>query len=226
MNIGALIVSCGEPQVERCVHAVYNQTVPFSSIVHISDVKPECDAFNLGMLGSKEEWTMKVDGDMILNENAVEVVLNEMEKHKDDRICGYYFLLDDTFLKCPIGFVNILNTSDFKTSPYTDSLRDDHYASRYMRSQGKILKKFDTIIGTHFDNPDAFQVFRRFYVQSYKFGTVGFVPDQLNVLLKETGNPLYSVGLDAIEFLKKNPRKYPGSRNLDYDREVFEEFMG
>ena len=48
ITLEALIMSICDPQVERCVESVKNQTVPFSNIVHMKDVIPESESFNQG----------------------------------------------------------------------------------------------------------------------------------------------------------------------------------
>ena len=62
----ALIVSVDEPQLERCLESVRNQTVPFSRIVHINGVVPQHRAIRKGIRKTSDEWVMKIDGDMIL----------------------------------------------------------------------------------------------------------------------------------------------------------------
>lgn len=100
--IGALIVSAGESQVEKCIAAVNDQTIPFSNIMHIADVVPENRAFNRGMRLCRDEWVMKIDGDMILYSNAVEIVTEYMGRNSGDNVFVYSFGLLDGFLKAPI----------------------------------------------------------------------------------------------------------------------------
>jgi hypothetical protein len=223
MNIGALIVSCGEPQVERCVHSVYKQTIPFANVKHISDVVPEADAINKGIQSMDDEWTMKVDGDFILYENAVDMITRKMKSESNEGVCGWFFGLYDTFLRCDIGYASVLRTSVYKGATYQDVLRDDFAMNRYLRRNGWGIKKRKwKIVGTHFDSPDAFQVFRRFYVQVIKYPHDPFVPERLTTLFMETGDPLYDLGLRARVYA--HGKEYPTSRNLDYDRKLFEEF--
>lgn len=223
MNIEALIISTDEPQLERCLESVKNQTIPFSNIVHINGVVPESVAFNRGMSLITEEWVMHIAGDFILYENAVAVAIENMEKYHDDKIFTYTYQVYDAFLKCDLCGCSVSRASAYKSVPFRDVLSDDIWAGRRLLRQGLIRKDLQGIvIGTHFDSPDEFQVFRRFYARGIKrdwrnFGRI------LNALAN--GNPMYELALKALEFgnLKKH---YPTSHNIDFDRKMFEEFNG
>lgn len=221
----ALIISVDEPQLDRCLVSVRNQTVPFSNIIHVNNVVPEYAAFNQGMSKTTDRWTMKIDGDFILYDAAVEDATKYMQATDSDQICGYFFGLYDTFLECPIGFCSVLRTSVYKDNPYLDKLSNDRYASRMIRRNGwKIRKQMSVVTGTHFDHPDEFQVFKRFYTQHLKYPYSAFVKVRMSELLIRTGNPLYDIGIKAGEFAAKK-KIYPGSHNLVFDQDLFEEFQ-
>lgn len=225
--IDALVISVKEPQIDRCLEGVRNQTVPFEKITHVDSIVPESEAFKRGMGMMNGEWLMKIDGDMILNNNAVEIVTRYMNSDKDDKICGYYFGLYDTFLEVDMGFCGVLRTKVYQSVSENrrDRLSEERETINELRKQGWAVRKLPKIIiGTHFDKPDEFQVFRKFYCSGVRANDNGFDIDRMTMLLDKTGDPLYSLGLKAIAFSKAKNRSYIGSRNIDFDRKLFEEF--
>jgi len=221
----ALIISVNEPQLDRCLVSVRNQSVPFSNIVHVNCVIPEYAAFNQGMAQTTDRWVMKIDGDFILYDTAVEDAAKYMEATDSNGVCGYFFGLYDTFLECKIGFCSVLRTKVYKEFQYQDKLSNDRMASRVVRKKvWKIRKQMSVVTGTHFDHPDEFQVFKRFYTQRLKYPYSSFVKIRMAELLAKTGNELYDIGLKAGEFADKC-KGYPGSHNLVFDRQLFEEFQ-
>lgn len=224
MKIGAMIISVDEPQLERCLEAVKKQTVPFSEIVNINNVVPEFEAFNKGVGLATEEWVLKIDGDMILYDNAVELVVEWIDQWNDDKICIHCFNLYDTFLESTMGYCCALKTSVYKLFKYENVLNDDQMLIRLLRKKGWLVDKAPHIIlGTHFDNPNEFQVFRRFYIHSIKNSSSSYVRNMMKINYEKTKDPIYEIGLKAIEF-GKSKKVYPTSHNIDFDRKMFEEF--
>lgn len=224
MNIEAMITSVNDPQMDRCLEAARNQTVPFSNIIHINMVCPLNIAFNEGMRKTTEEWVMDIGGDMILDADAVERVIRYMSKDSGSNISGYYFSLNDTFLKCRIGYVGVLRGSLYRDIVFKDTVASDKEIVRELRSKGWMTRKLDDMyVGTHFDSPDEFQVFRRFYLHGTRYHDRLSLRNRLESLYNSTGDPLYEVGIKAIIFADKKGF-YPGSHNIEFDKHNFEEF--
>ena len=224
MNIEALITSVDDPQLDRCLEAVRTQTVPFSNIIHMNKVCPQCVSFNNGMRQTTEEWVMLIGGDMILHKDAAERITKYMEQDSNDKISGYYFGLYDTFLDCKIGYISVLRGSLYRKTPLEDNIITDWQSIRRLRKAGWIDRKlFYFQAGTHFDFPDEFQVFKRFYIHGIRFRDGRSAIGRLSGLLEKTGNPLYHLGIQAIEYAWSK-KSYPGSHNYDFDKKNFEEF--
>lgn len=225
--IDALVISIDEPQLDRCLEATKSQTVPFAKTIHVDGIVPESKAVNHGLEMTSSEWVMKVDGDTILYPDALETALEYMEKNLAPQICGYYFGLRDTFLDCDIGFCGVLRTEPYKSVKRKDKMNGDLNVVIELRKQGWVVRKLlkeGIIIGTHFDKPDEFQVFGRFYRSGKRADDNTFEINQLTGLLKKTGDPLYQLALDAIQYAKERDRYYIGSRNVVFDGELFKEF--
>jgi glycosyltransferase involved in cell wall biosynthesis len=217
----ALIVSVDEPQLERGLEAVKNQTVPFSNIIHINNVVPESVAFNQGLDAVKDEWFMKIDGDMILYKNAVEIV-QESVVSKEPKIYCHNFRVYDTFLDGPMRGISVLNTEISRTLKYPNMLGDDVWFGQKLIRRGYIKINYGPVIATHFENPDEFQLFRRFYAYGVKHGT-RFAWHSLQGLYKETGDPVYDLSRRMVEFGMKKGH-YPSSHNIEFDLKMFKEF--
>lgn len=224
LEIEALVVSAGEPQLKRCLQAVREQTVPFSNVVHVNNVTPESVAFNTGMSLTTNKWVMKIDGDFILYPNAVEMVVNSM--HDADDVFMFAYVLDDAFLRLPIWGCGVYRR-DFYTKivRYPNMLTNDEWAGKKLRRLGYRNCRplgAETPIATHCEDPDEFQVFRRFFTRGVKGGR-RYVWAQLEKLHAQTQNPLYQLAMQAVEFgIEKG--HYPTSHNLEYDKKLYEEF--
>ncbi len=222
-SVEALIISFNEPQLERCLQAVREQTIPFSNITHINGISPEHNAFNSGISLVTNEWVMKIDGDMILYEDAVETVLRSSDENESD-LYMYSFGLDDTFIKRPICGVGVFRARLYRSIRYPNMLSNDVYAGKKIQPMGwKRKKPFKegVNIGTHCDSPDEFQVFRRFYTNGVKDGL--FMLRFLTPLFEQTKDPLYDLAIKAVRFGAQK-RYYPTSHNLSFDKKMFEEF--
>jgi len=219
----ALIISAGEPQLERCLESVKNQTVPFSNVVHISNVVPQHVAINEGISKITDEWLMKIDGDMVLKNNAVEIALDNISKNQD--ISMFSFPVYDDFFDCAVFGCKVYKTALLKMVGHRNHLKNDQIAEKRMRKGGFKGKKIGIVIATHSENPDEFQIFRRFYIYGVKYGN-GCGPWRHTAkMFDNTGDEKYRFALKALEFGKEKAY-YPGSHNIDFDRKMFEEFRG
>jgi len=219
--ITALIISVDEPQLPRCLEAVRNQTVPFSDIIHMNNVSPENIAFNSGIFRVQTDWFVKIDGDMILYPNALELAFGEFGEMQDGVYC-YNFLLYDVFLEVNLRGCGVMNTEICRKVPYPNMLGNDLWFGKKLRTMGYKKVNCKPIIGTHFDNPDELQVFRRFFCHGIKHNN-RYVYNPLRIHYEKTSNSLYQLGLKALEFgIEK--KKYPSSHNINFDKKMFEEF--
>ena len=220
--IEAMIISVGEPQLERCIDAVKNQTVPFTNVIHLDRVVPNSEAFNRGIRMTTQEWVMHIGGDMILYDNAVDIAEKYISTSKPF-ICGFYFRILDTFLQCETGFCSVIRAEAYKSVTFEDTMWDDRQMMYRLRANGWRARKPSYVIATHFDKPDDFQVFRRFYFHGSKFNDNSFVKTRMSELYEKTGDPLYMTGVKAIEYAKVR-QFHPGSPNVEFAEKTYEEW--
>lgn len=226
--IDAMVISALEPQLDRCLKSVNEQTVPFYNIVHVDNVAPEYLAWTQALEQTKSEWAVCVNGDMILIPNAVEICLQALKKHNDKKIFVYGFALYDTFLRRTISCCKLIRTDVYKSRPYRDQLCNDDKAILLLRRGGWIVKNFITgperiVIGTHFEEPDDFQVFRRFYARAMKKDSKWMI-NELNGLRIRHKHSHYELALQSFLFGKKEA-VYPGSHNIEFDKTMYKKFL-
>ena len=227
-GIECIVKSFNEPQLDRVLEAVNNQTVPFAKVTHICGVAPEVKAHNTALRALEHDWSLWVDGDVILKKNAHEMAMQYVEKLPDST--EILFGLHDWFLNRTICCCPVRRSEFVMRFEYKDVLANDTECARRMDTSGrKAVKLFrDGIeIGSHFDRPDEFQVFRRFYGRGSKtYKRVAIKEKHKKELLiryKETGNHLFLLASKALEFgvQKANYRK---SKDYMFELSMFEVF--
>jgi hypothetical protein len=140
----------------------------------------------------------------------------------DENVVSYGFPLVDLFLQKPIYGAGVTKTEMLRKYRLPNMLSNDFWHGKKLRKLGFKRKKTEDIIGTHFDNPSEFQVFKRFFVAGIKYDQK-FYWDILYWQHVKTQDPLYMLAMKAIQFGMKK-KHYPFSHNLNYDREMFDEF--
>lgn len=223
MNVEAFLVSMNDSQLERCLESIKNQTVPFSKLTHISGVSPASEAWNRGWKLVTEEWTVILNGDYILNPNALEVSLDYMKTRMDDRVSAYCFGLYDPFIEEVDEMFCVTRSSVYKSIKAPDRLSFDRYVGSKVKKLGwKYVKNLSLIVGTHCENPTEYQIFTRFsrIHKKYSMKQVHFMEKRASDLLDRTGDPRYRVALEAM----KHTAEYPGSYRVEFDKKRWDEF--
>jgi len=215
-----LIISADEPQLEQCLASVHNQKRPFRQIVHINNVIPHADAVNQGVKELTGKWTVLVGGDMILFPDASEIFNDAIRKNNDKKTCSFQFKLYDPFLDMKISGCNLTLAQVLRDFPIKNVIANDIARGEEIKKAEWIYKWHPhLVVGTHCKDPSDFQIFHRFYVAAIK--GVDRTP-RLHKLLEITGDEKYRLALKAYEF--GVGKEYPGSHNIQYEMEKYEEF--
>ncbi len=226
--IDACIRSVGEPQLEKCINSVINQVIPFANIIHVEGIVPEVGAFRALLEQVKSEWMMLIDGDMILYDNATKISQSYIDREEDDHVVEYQFGLYDGFLKRVINSCRVSKTDAIKSVRSKDRLQNDYSIVIQMENNGmKCMRLWKSkppiVIGTHFENPDDFQIFVRYYHAGVL--RTSNTMELLTILSESTKDPKYDFAVKALSYgLNKRYKEYPGSRDVNHDKKEFEKF--
>jgi len=227
--IDACIRSVGEPQVARCLESVRSQVIPFANIIHVDGVVPEVEAFRALLKQVKSEWMMLIDGDMIIRPDATKIAQRYIEGETDPSVVEYQFGLYDEFIKRVINCCRVSKSSVLQGVRTKDRLENDLTIVRQIEESGlKCMRlwkeKPPVVIGTHFEDPDDFQIFLRHYHAGVARTKVTL--RVLTELYEKTGDSKYDFALRALKYgLAKGYKEYPGSRNVNHDKEEYEKFI-
>jgi len=164
----AIIITIGEPQFDKCYEAANAQTLPFKRVSIIKDVSPLHKAYNKAMGILECENAVFIDADMILNPDAHEVMSKMVGLTRRSYV--HLFGLWDSFLKMRICGLKYYGSEALKKYPWEPVARPDVDAKDMARGQGYIVRDLTASVevGTHFADPDNFQIFRRFYARGQK----------------------------------------------------------
>lgn len=216
-GIECVIIAVDEPQLDRCLHAVHTQDRPFDRVRLVNNVAPVATAYNRAMADIEYERVMLVGGDMILYPHAARYALNLTMDAAG--VYAWGFGLWDPFIRKVICCTKVYPGDVAGQYPYRDVLRCDLAALAEAKKDGlREMLLLDVVLGTHFENPNADQVFRRFYVRGQKPRT-GLYRKLLRRMKKETGDRRYDVALDALAQGEAGPR-LGCSPNIERMREV------
>lgn len=229
MDLAAVIMAVNEPQLERCLLSVHEQDeYCFSEIVYINNVIPEFEAHRRALERVKSDWGIWIGGDFILYPDAIQTVLNYMKSNPPDgRTSQYNFGLFDTFLHRIIGNCSVRYHPAFRLFPEEDILGNDMDVTLRLDNAG--WNRFRPIaqgicLGTHFDQPDEFQIFRRFFCRGAKAKRTrgmkrGLYISRLKKRLKIENDPEIQLAIDSFNLGLKHG--YRGSHDINYERQLY-----
>jgi len=219
-GIEAVIIAIDEPQLERCLSAVHSQTRPFDQVRLVNNVVPAAAAFNLSLAGVRYRRVMYVGGDMIVDHDAAARV---MDLTLD--ACGVYawcFGLRDSFIDRRIAGVHVYPGDVVVRYPQPDVMRCDLQTACTARRNGlHVIMMLDCVIGSHFDDPDTDQVFRRFYVRGQK-PRAAYYRRLLERRFAATGDRRFDLAIRALDMGCQGDR-LNDSPNISRMRELIAE---
>jgi hypothetical protein len=137
----------------------------------------------------------------------------------------FSFPVYDDFFDGPIYGCKVYKTELLRKVHHDNHITNDQHVEKRLRNKGFKGMKIGTVIATHAENPDEFQIFRRFFIYGVKYGKGYRTWSHTKKMLNSTGDQRYAFAMKALEFgMQKS--YYPGSHNIDFDREMFNEFRG
>lgn len=227
MDIDCIVQSFNEPQLDRCLKSVREQTYPYYRIVNVNGVIGTHNAFKRVVESVQTEWFSAIGGDCIYHKDALEKLVAFREKYIHPKCFLYCLGTYDPFMEINTGFLCLAKHSVVKMQvPMENALKFDRAYAGRLKAEGWFTKvDVNTIVGTHFEDPDEFQVFHRFFILATKDGNRGYGISRriMSNLYERDHNSLQKLAIDALDFgLSKGP--YPMSINNDYNLQMYEEF--
>jgi hypothetical protein len=167
VKVGIALLRCGEPQ---CARLLASPELSRFHCVHIAEnVAPYHVAINQTVqkcFDSGSDWVVMLDGDMDLDTCAFWSAFNEGLTHTHKAM---YFRLYDPYVSKVIGSLKVVTKSWMVAAGwYQDSICTDRDAEQRAKDAGCPRWASDAVVGTHFDDPTQFQVFKRFFVRGIK----------------------------------------------------------
>jgi hypothetical protein len=168
-GIECVHISCGEAQLEESLQSIRNQLIPFDRIVELTYPRPLVPVINGAISYSKYQFTFLCAGDYILNNDASYIMHQTLALFKHCWPCMLQIRvpLYDPFVEKIINGVTVYQTHVNELFKHRDVLHDDIDLQRRAKKVGyfqwQVKQKEAVVIGTHFKNPDDFQIFKRFF---------------------------------------------------------------
>lgn len=243
-NIAVTILSVGEPQLEACLASVEKQ--PFSHLIHVRNVHPAGPAHNLILddLGKIDcEWYLMLAGDMVLYDDAYEMISDRVAR-AEENVGAYSYGLWDPFIEQNVCCATLYRTEAYGGIRWGNTLKNDREIVTVAKRWGwkrKVLcsrKPFTggvrgwtlgegEVLGTHFDNPNELQVFGRFMAVGAKIRDdlrmAGSFRSMLVRLADKHKDELHKLAVGAFDYGIQHP--YDTSRDIERDRRAYATFL-
>lgn len=168
-----------------CLEALSKQTVSFK-LEKIEDIYPMSVAFQKMIDNCITPYYIQVDEDMILNNNAIEILYNTVIK-TDNKIAMVCYDLLDCHLNRKIEGVKIYKHDIFKKFPYIDTTAIEMNQLQRLKSEGYEYKIIKEIIGKHSPHWTPIMIFNRYYELMSRnlihYSGLDYLPKELNKIL-------------------------------------------
>ena len=189
-EVTTFVISSGNnPNFEYCIEALKKQTAK-TKIEIIKNYAPMSLAFQEMLIRCQTPYYVECDEDMILKENAIEVLYNTI-KHSDQKIAMVSYNLHDVHYDYNIVGIKIYKTEIFKKYPYNLNIIscEMEQLERMKKDGYKIIIK-DDVVGLHSPYWTNELIFERYYDLNEKYKLYGY--SWLENLLYNLQKKLYS----------------------------------
>lgn len=119
-DVTAVVLTIGEETTKDAVDSLSSQTLLPDEIIIIENISPFHRALNLGASRVKTKYFIQVDADMILNKNAIEILIKYMKNNVGVVIGG---LRDKLFGR--VSGVRMFRAAIFSNYQFEDSISPD-----------------------------------------------------------------------------------------------------
>src|SRR5262249_35435193 len=158
-TIGVIIVTCGEPQFEACLSSVNTQSVRPDRIDIVQDVYPMSAAFNEVLRLLSCDYSVKVDGDMVLDPRALETLYNDINS-SENNVFGIGYRLRDPYYG-PIGHIKIYKSKLLRCRRVDNESGYDRVLVNKLNDEGYLMLFRAQTLGVHLPDPTPEELFKR-----------------------------------------------------------------
>jgi len=226
-SLQAIITSIGESQFKDCLISLQQQ--PFDGVDVIENTSPSSRAHNRAIKLIRCEYVLMADADMVFYPDSYHTITNTLKRVRGIKWYSVVFYLYDSFLKFNIKGVRVINGTVAPRYKYEDVLGIDRVVRKRAKADG--YKEFEfkkIVIGTHFQDPTPFEVYRRFLMRGIKTKKMSSqswhglknLNNTLTALLEETKDSRYEIALSA--FAEGQNIVHTKDYNIDFAVQEFE----
>ncbi len=174
-DLDICIGTVGYPTFPKCysiIKKIAQSDSRVKNIFVIKDKFPTSEWLNEMRRLSQSTWTLQIDEDMYLHENAINDLL-ELAKNKTNRgikVLNASGLLYDLFLNTNIGSLKLWNTEAFKYGSFKNVSGSDRQFAKDLSESGFQNVEISKVLGEHDSAPDERIAFFKYkeYIQKMK----------------------------------------------------------
>lgn len=166
------IGTVGSPTFNKCKRLIfkhYRNHPRVKKIVIIKNYSPQSSWLNEMRKNSLDsKWCLQVDEDMYLHKNALDILLELVEKTPKKKILNGSSLLRDLFFKSKVGSLKLWSTEAFEELSFNNVLGGDRdYAARASKRGYKNVA-IDNVLGDHDSAPNPAVAFNKYFEYTQK----------------------------------------------------------
>ncbi len=179
-----LITSGEEINYKDVLTSLKNQNISFKLDI-IKDIHPMSAAFQEMINRCRTPYYIQVDGDMVLESNAIESLFNAIKRSSASTamVC---FKLHDNHLNKDIEGIKVYKHNIFKNFSYQDTIGCDMNQLKDLASAGYTIEKQSKVLGLHSPKWTKTSIFHRYYSFALKHlqKSPDSLPQMMNSLLQ------------------------------------------
>jgi hypothetical protein len=194
-QLTVFVINAGEnPNYDDCIKSVYDQTCSFQ-LKFIEDISPMSRAFQKMIDECETPYYVQVDGDMILNSDAIETIYNKLVT-SDKNISIVTYMLKDVHLDFDIYGIKGYKHDILKNYPYNlEIISCEMEQVKRMESNGYKIDMIEETMGYHSPKWTPELIYERYFDlmekwKVHKYYWVGKLPAKLLNMFKNNPSDL------------------------------------
>ncbi|MDD3296495.1 MAG: glycosyltransferase [Candidatus Omnitrophica bacterium] len=212
--IEAFLISVGERTEADSYNSILNQSIPVNRISVVRNIRGIHNALNAVNKKVTSEFYVRVDADMVLDRDCVEVLYGRIKK--DTNLCRVQGLLRDPFLGRIWG-ISIFRSCYTKYYHYSGNIGQDREFDQAMQAKGYRLEKYKKLLGVHHPDYTFKEIACKFIHEGKKiafYRNKGRLDSDMSQLIKLAGKgsidaffAIFFIGIGLVQ---------PGAKDKDF----------